>query len=101
MSHWLASSMTTRSKYPGSSGMLPRAESDVTAQQEKKDVTLDCSSRAFCLTDQCTRLASGPLISWTDVPRSAASLRCVALSRVGASCTQSFHNCAEFSLTSP
>ena len=63
MSHWLASSMTTRSKYPGSSGILPRAESEVTAQQENSDVTFDCSARAFSFTDECTRSASGPVIS--------------------------------------
>ena len=40
MSHWLASSITTRSKRPGSNGRRPRAESEVTAQHGRMFVTL-------------------------------------------------------------
>ena len=39
MSHWLASSITMRSKNPGSNGNRPRAESDVTAQHGRIFVT--------------------------------------------------------------
>ena len=39
ISHWLASSITTTSKTPGSNGKRPRAESEVTAQQGSSFVT--------------------------------------------------------------
>jgi hypothetical protein len=52
MSHWLASSITGRSKKPASKGRRPRAESEVIAQQGR---ILDTLGRVF----STSRLNSG------------------------------------------